>query len=57
MKVSGGAATQLTSNPYRDRYPLFSSVGACVCYETIDEDPNYSDRRSLSYIAVVAAPR
>lgn len=57
MPTVGGAPTLLTSNPYRDRYPLFSADGQSVFYETLDEDPNYSDRRSLSYIAVVAAPK
>ncbi len=57
MPIAGGAPTLLTNNPYRDRYPLFSADGASVFYETLDDDPVYPERRSLSYIAVVAAPR
>jgi len=57
MDAAAGAPKKLTSNPFRDRYPLFSADGTHVFYETIDEDPVYGDRRNLSYIAMVAAPR
>lgn len=54
--VSGGQPKLLTKNAFRDRYPQFSADGKHVVYETIDEDPNYPDRRRLAWIAAVPVP-
>lgn len=54
--VAGIGAKKLTQNPFRDRYPQFSSDGKYVLYETIDDDANYPERRRLSWVAAVSVP-
>ncbi len=55
VPASGGPARALTRNPYRDRYPAFSSDGARIFYETVDDDPAFPGRRRVSWIASVPA--
>jgi hypothetical protein len=54
--VAAGQPKMLTKNTFRDRYPHFSADGKHIFYETIDDDPNYPDRRRLAWIAAVAVP-
>jgi hypothetical protein len=50
-----GPVHKLTQNPYRDRYPLYSIDGSVVYYETVDDDPNWPEHRTVSWIASVPA--
>ncbi|MGZ3416451.1 MAG: hypothetical protein ACXVEE_01235 [Polyangiales bacterium] len=54
-KIDGGVVHKLTQNPYRDRYPLFSLDGNTIYYETVDDDPNWPEHRTVSWIASVPA--
>lgn len=54
--VSAGGPKMLTKNSFRDRYPQFSADGKHVFYETLDEDPNYPNRRRVSWVAAVLVP-
>lgn len=56
MKVSGGEAKILTKNRFRDRYPYFSHDSKRIFFESLDKDPNFNGRRSVSVIASVEVP-
>lgn len=55
--AAGGAVQVLTKNAFRDRFPLFSSDGKRIVYETIDEDPTFPKHRLVVWVASVPAPR
>lgn len=57
MPASGGPVQVLTDNRYRDRYPYFSHDSAQIFYESLDKDPNFNGRRSISVIASVPVPQ
>lgn len=50
-----GIVQKVTQNPYRDRYPLYSTDGSTIYYETVDDDPNWPEHRTVSWIASVPA--
>lgn len=52
MSTSGGDPKLLTKNPERDRYPAFSADGSRIFFETLGDDPNFTDRRH-SFVASV----
>ena len=54
---TGGTVKVLTDNRYRDRYPYFGHDNATIYYETLDKDPNFNGRRSVSVIASVTVPQ
>ena len=54
---AGGTVRVLTKNVFRDRMPVFSSDGARILYETIDDDPTFPKDRLIVWIASVPAPR
>ncbi len=55
VSVTEGEPRVLTRNPFRDRYPLFSTDGTKIFYESLGDDPNFPQQRSLSIVAWVAA--
>lgn len=55
--AAGGVVQVLTKNTFRDRFPLFSSDGKRIVYETIDEDPTFPKHRLIVWVASVPAPR
>ncbi len=57
VPAAGGAVRVLTKNSYRDRMPVFSSDGARILYETIDDDPTFPKDRLVVWVASVPAPR
>ena len=57
MPAVGGTVQVLTDNRYRDRYPYFSHDSTQIYYESLDKDPNFNGRRSISVIASVSVPQ
>ncbi len=56
LTLESGQRTLLTRNRVRDRYPTFSPDGSRIYYESLDRDPNFPRRRSVSVVVSVAAP-
>lgn len=57
MPVGGGEAKILTQNHFRDRYPHFSHDSKRIFFESLDKDPNFNGRRTISVIASVEVPQ
>ena len=47
------AARALTQNKVRDRYPRFAADGSRVWFETLDDDPNFPNKRTVVVLASV----
>lgn len=56
MPVTGGEPKILTDNRFRDRYPYFSHDSKRIFFESLDKDPNFNRKRSISVIASVEVP-
>jgi hypothetical protein len=57
LLLESAQRTQLTRNRVRDRYPTFSPDGSRIYYESLDRDPNFPRRRSVSVVASVVTPQ